>query len=121
MNESELRELDAWTAEHVMGWKHVTKLADFKTDTFIGSHNGIIVGSKDHNRATNWRPTSDSGNAMDVLKKCAENKMVGISIDSLGGQIEVWSIVYPEFRAQSETLELAIAQFAKALFSQTTK
>ena len=73
------------------------------------------------------RYTTDSAFAMDVLKKCAEKGRVCIDIDPLSGLFSVFqdvrqlSIIDVGIVEQAETLELAIAQFAKSLFSQTTK
>ena len=108
MTTQELRELDAWIAEHVMGYK-----------TKVGL---LWVGP-----GKNWEPfhpTEFDSDAMDVLKKCAEKGRVCIDIDPLSGLFSVFqdvrrlSIIELGIVEQATTLELAIAKFARAVFTK---
>jgi hypothetical protein len=98
MTQKELRELDAWVAENVIGW-HLTD---------------IDMTSEDYPRYT-----TDHAAAMEVLKKCAFGNRITCwysdgtwNVDNLRGYASY------EHEAQAETLELAICIFAKKLFSK---
>lgn len=91
MNNQELRELDAWIAEHVM--KPSMPLSGF-------------------------RPTICPADAMEVLKKCATESsgyQIQIDYDKSG-----WAVGRggEGLHSTAETLELAIALFSKKLFSK---
>jgi len=93
MTTQELRELDAWIAEHVFG---VSVPHPF------------------------FKPTEDPRGAMDVLKKCAEKHQHDIAIGTAGPTD--WRVWAGELNGATyaSSLELAICLFAKQLFSKPT-
>ena len=91
MTTQELRELDAWIAEHVMG---------------------AIVPHPF------FKPTEDPRGARDVLKKCAES--VNVTVSAYGNYWIVGNNKLGDL-VKTDSLELSICLFAKQLFSQTTK
>lgn len=108
-----LRELDAWIAEHVFGIEAKAvgfKIIDFR---YPGHQGGYRI--KDY--------STDLAAAMEVLKKCAVKfKRDGYnSITILAGCQEgrEWIVQAntSALYAFAETLELAIARFSKKLFS----
>jgi hypothetical protein len=127
MTTQELRELDAWIAEHVMGWKKVGLLADFTKGTFICNTSADCLAEdwKKDGRTATWKPTTDSAAAMEVLKMCAEKCCVKMRHQDLG----LWCVWQHQFTGEMEgaldnpegnatTLELAICLFAKKLFGK---
>jgi hypothetical protein len=103
MNEKEMRELDAWIAENVLGYRRTDNPDDYTTDNttlfwhrneanyresvLIGkayTHSGLTkqYGKEMFSHSwTHYCPTTDSAAALEVLKKCAEkmpNAIVGI-------------------------------------------
>jgi len=109
----ELRELDAWIAEHVMGlvrhpcwythehWEGVWRVPD---------------GTKGFNK---FRPTTDPAAAMAVLEKCAEvESPVSVATCFEAGTWSVFVGGHWDEKRSAETLPLAICLFAKALFSK---
>ncbi len=105
MTAQELRELDAFIAEHVMGWK-VT----------LGSFDQQVC--KDDKGALayiNFNPTTDTTAAMEVLKKCAVRTEVKVRHNG-----ETWEVFGSNSSSpiSSDTLELAICLFSKKLFDQ---
>jgi len=112
MTTQELRELDAWIAEHVMGW-------------VPGSMSGLWKIGPSSFR--NFHPTLLAADAMDVLKKCAEKYGKVLTICSPCAT-EGWTIGTIDWEtetvvdiSEAQSLELAICLAAKQLFSQTTK
>lgn len=103
MTPTELRELDAWIAEHVLGYTYSNhNLCCKKTGRFIQA--GLPYYS------------SDPAAAMEVLKKC----IAVIEDVHFGWHLErrcyfVWGDGEKEF---AETLELSICLFAKKLFTK---
>ena len=103
MTTQELRELDAWIAEHVMGW-------------VPGSMSGLWKIGPSSFR--NFHPTLLAADAMDVLKKCAEKHAVWV------GRLEGnWALSLTDSRelthmTYGDTLEIAIAKFARAIFTK---
>lgn len=96
------KELDAWIAKHVMGWK-ILPSGCFEKTTECG-----LDDSDD------FEPTTDGFYAMMVLKKCAERENVNV-----GRWKETWVIGSPSVDlVKAEPLELAICRFAKELFSK---
>lgn len=118
MTDKELRELDAWIAEHVMGWTVMSEtLCDPKPEVKHGRQTGDV----DINPVAplpNY--TIDPAAAMMVLEKCCSRTALPILVGvSAGGfycttqsmdRIKSWVF--------SDTLPLAIALFAKQLFSK---
>lgn len=90
-NEQELRELDAWLAHNVMRWSR-----DFEYK--------------------NFKPTTDSAAAMEVLNKCLI-ECAEIQLSEIAGRYLVESNGR-RITENEPTLELAIAKFAKLLFSK---
>lgn len=128
MTTKELRELDAWIAENVMGWKVDYESARRKHGP------GWLCQTRRNDNAT-WCRLPDfsvaSSYAMDVLKKCADRlyeKDASIIIcqhpvnDENDKSPLYWSVSHDHQLSESiaQTLELAIALFAKQLFSKTT-
>ncbi len=131
-----MRELDVWIALNVMGWKRMTfndylKTCGFNERLTNYYHNldGSIAADFDWacdcgQTNTSWRPTDNPAHAMEVLKKCCERGCGKFSTVIWKFQGE-WNIdaqcvdVKDEFNAvEAETLELAICQFAKKLFTK---
>lgn len=122
MNEptvEQLRELDAWIAENVMGW-------DLKSEPFrfFRSHDGLYFPNAD-GCGLFWHPSTSPSDAMDVLKKC--NEMINrrkyrevIGIATLMGSPMV-GYDPEQIWEHAETLELAICRFAKSLFEKGVK
>jgi len=121
MSEKELRREDAWIAQNVMGWKK----REFKDewDSEAQCHRSWTnYYGPEGEIAGDWPLYhTDSSDAMDLLKKCAE-KCDQISITECAG---TWCITegdgngekdeYPE--AEGPTLEHAICRFARKLFA----
>lgn len=100
MTKAQKYDLNDWISIHVIGWN--------AQDTRLNSFN----------------PTQESKDAMDVLKKCAEQSQEDIAITKYDTE---WRVGIADWNWESmrdcktaETLELAICLFAKQLFSQTT-
>ena len=128
MTTEEMRELDAWIAEHVFGYikqnvnypeAHWNELSLPDLDGNYISE-GWVQGWEFRDVNIPFYSTQASA-AMGVLKKCAENLIRGITINQNEGK---WIIQaqnnYIGNLEMSETLELAICLFAKQLFSQPT-
>lgn len=116
MNDQELRELDAWIAEHVMGWTKWEGSGWLHAGCMDA--NGIKWLSGGYE--IEFQPTIDSGQSMDVLKRCGE-RMPNFHIGApQGSSLKNWMITwnYDENTVESETLELAICLFSKQLFSK---
>lgn len=148
MKEEKLRELDAFIAEHVMGFKWARDCAKFRSDSPRGSQfkqgtralieklelergkrqdwNGWGKSKGNEPLAPNWRfniphYTTDPAAAMMVLAKCLEH---GITI--LDSQVSpniprftVCASSKPEkYRAVADTLPLAVCRFAEQLFKK---
>ena len=72
------------------------------------------------------RYTTDPACAMNVLKKCSRGARIGIDIDPLSGMFGVFTLPNQSgteigIVSLESTLELAICQFAKQLFSKEDK
>lgn len=102
MNDKELRELDAWIAEHVMGLKRVYKIAAVNDgEFFVHREDGVFLAiKKQPNRLEYFRPTTDPAAAMSVLKACVR-QFPKETMSWLGGL--------------SELTELSICRHAKTL------
>lgn len=146
MSEPELRELDAWIAEHVMGWqwwrfklpkKATAKNAGKGFDEWCQ----LIPPNETWPSQPRWRgilckceiadmpngtdlgffnPTTSNAPAMQVLEKCAEHLAGGVYIRK--GKRGDWSVckyedIEPRW-ATAPTLPLAIAQFARQIFKK---
>lgn len=134
MSDKELRELDAWISEHVMGLSLCTRhIAILEENEFVLSIPSKIVRARIGNNPTvNFEPTIYSAATMEVLKKCAEHMKNGIwgiaspMDDSVASTIKKpsqgWVVGFigkpSNFDVEAETLELAICLFAKKLYSK---
>ncbi len=107
MNEKELRELDAWIAEHVMGYENDVIYKQFYIHP--DHPNGI--------NKSDCKFSTDRAAALQVLEKCAEKLddpdkfNPGIKITKCG---DGWWFDSQKY----ETLPLGICMFAKKLFSK---
>src|SRR5580693_7144670 len=117
MKEKELRELDAFCADNVMGWKSVsgTKLTIEKDEYFVHSTTGHVLHG---NASEPFCPTTDPASAMEVLKKCAETVIGAVEVYRTSEGKWVIQDDYNDPNQQSETIELAIVKFAKQLFTK---
>lgn len=125
-NEKELRELNVFCAERVMGWRRVKR--DMTRDNDFIVHGGdvlhrLIEGASLHI----FKPTTNPGDAMLVLQKCAdkcEADKMAIVIEKDGSDWIVCAMFFgsnyeSSFEAKADTLPRAIALFSKALFQPT--
>lgn len=101
MDTKEMRELDAWIAEHVMGWK-------------ISFRAGEVEIWRTPSGTAVFHPTTDPAAAMEVLKKCGERACT--TVYRTKGAWVVTSSILVGAEADAPTPELAICLFAKALF-----
>jgi hypothetical protein len=139
MNEKEMRELDAWIAEHVMGWKWFAfpPVTDgtrkwtilLKTSSWQRRQGGKQVSAPHKNDEIDIgsvpQYTTDPAAAMEVLRKIGEEmggRTYGLRIHGPSAEFKVhfWTVTDDEFdvEANAPTLELAICLFAKQLFSK---
>lgn len=112
MKEKQMRELDSWTAEHVMGWA-------FRMN-YSGSGNEWHDSEGCERSSSPDSYTTDPAAAMQVLEKCSQ-----------GQAIKVWySTVHKQWACADDgcfdtqyaaTLPLAICLFAKKLFEKKGK
>lgn len=124
MSDKEMIELDAWLAEHAMGWRRVEEWQQSETPEIVSrveSDGLTVVNSpwriKDQGvYFQQWKffsPTKNPSDAMEVLKKCCE-KRVKIYTQLWSG---LWLVADGEgIIMKAETLELAICLYAQALF-----
>lgn len=107
MTEKELRELDAFCAEHVMEYSAGID-ADGNDVWYYDQGKSILMEL--------WQPTVAPEDAMEVLKRCMVKTRTTLSTDTFEG-----NAVYNHERdtvGTAETLELAIVLFAKKIFSK---
>lgn len=123
MNQNELRELNTWIAEHVMGWiKCDVKNLDH-SGRFSISDTGFVLIHAPRVQIKQFRPTTDTAAAFEVLKKCLDNQReFGFGdpcfISKDGGY---WLRAVKDGKhidGEAETLELAICLFAKKIFTK---
>lgn len=148
MTNQELREMDAWIAEHVMGWQWF-RFRMKKTDTAKNAGKGydrwqqlIPPGDnwhlhpkynaikqpqgkgqylEDETDLSMFKPTTDRAAAMEVLEKCIELRpdMRGVEIRRDSARWQVESWKKNwGISENAETLPLAICLFSRKLFSQ---
>lgn len=120
MTEKEMRELDFWIAERVMGWKRGAKWGN-------GNGEWIIDGKGYDHHHTSFgqtpRFTTDPAAAMQVLEKCiGKTPLEKIEILKAGDE---WLVQYfddPVYESeQDSTLPLAICLIAQRIFRHETK
>lgn len=130
MKDTDTRELDAWIAEHVMGFEErpcYRGSARIEGMTFYVANGRSVTGEASKGNHQFPKYTTDPAAAMEVLKKCAEECDMPIEIDRKrdkktgNWRIEsgtmaqgLLAIAPPE----CNTLELAICLFAKKLFTK---
>jgi len=126
---TELRELDAWIAENVMGlkpWKETQERITciLEPNEFVLSIPSNIVRARICSNPTkNFQPTIDAADSLEVLKKCVEMR----------GEVKIFKAGDGEWVcrkpigsgynstlhiATATTLELAICRFASKLFEK---
>lgn len=123
---TELRELDAWIAENVMGlkpWKETQERITciLEPNEFVLSIPSNIVRARiGSNPTKNFQPTIDADDSLEVLKKCAKKLTFGVEISIQDGEWCVWQMTdyAKEIFAKAPTLELAICRFARKLFEK---
>lgn len=119
MTDKEMRELDAWIAENVF---------DLPVDLEAGRRKSGpgYLWFKDGKCDIVKHYSTDPAAAMYLLKKCAEKlrpKGAIVVLHASEDDIKFWAVRQYGGDAQgnAETLELAIAKFAKALFEAAKK
>jgi len=136
MTATELRELDAWIAEHVMDWKPT--FAVMKGDLYYrpGAHGytrsiyeaGHYSKEDGEKELVKGEPmqlvpherlkyTTNPAAAMQVLEKCIQKESQSPSIEYVDGEYVIPN-PFDDGESASNTLSLTIALFAKKLFSQ---
>lgn len=126
-----LRELDVFCAEFVMGLKRVDSVLKIERGLFCPHpSDGVVYIHEYQNRIIRFCPTTDPAAAMQVLEKCVlklELKRAFPAIEKYsdldGFQGRKVSALFSTgnqdtFSEVAETLPLAICKFAKALYSQ---
>lgn len=135
MNSEQMRELDEWLAEYVFGWHRQrfdngsTRFNTLVPEKFRADKyrkHGWLDGNPHIQRFPRY--TTDPAAALEVLKKCAEtfrdviciyqclqSDSWDISATVFGGEDEEDS---REINVSAPTLELAIALFAKQIYSR---
>lgn len=124
-SEKELRELDAWIAEHVMGWRRINDIQRLSKsgEFFLHAAEGPFVHER-QNYIKKFSPTTDPAAAMMVLEKClsSDNLTMPIEIDRKrhkGGRFRIETgVISNSILAIEDTLPLAICRFAKQLFEK---
>lgn len=127
MTEKELRELDAWIAEHVMGLTRAESPLHIVGGTFaVHQSEGKVYIHVGRNNIAPFCPTTDPAASMQVMEKCAEelyekgaNLELGKSYDDENQKTE-WFVAHDRtiLSHYAATLPLAICLFAKQLFTK---
>jgi len=127
MTPTELRELDAWIAEHLFGLKANIRLLGstetaigFTTNPYFLEGGHEIEAIKQYCAAPNY--TTDPAAAMMVLERCYEKspQLSFCTCKSPYGY-KFWLPNNYSIALNAETIPLAICQFAKNLFEKGTK
>lgn len=143
MTDKELRALDAWIAEHVMGFRQTFNPDDHTTDGATlfwhrkepGKKEVVLVGRAYAHRGltreygkeifshswSTYEPTTDRAAAMEVLEKCAEKiSFANIEIFCTHNAAPKWNIAKEGCADLHEapTLPLAICLFCKAIYEK---
>ncbi len=131
-NERELRELDAWIAIHLFGWMPETRkmYGGEKNAKGFGLNQHLSLGSPDRNFLYEYsfppfNYSTDPAASMQVLEKCIVEQRKLHAGDACfffskdGSEFWLRTVVNNKhLDGQAETLPLAIARFAKKLFSE---
>lgn len=130
MKDTDTRELDAWIAEHVMGFEErpcYHGSARIEGMTFYVANGRSVTGEASKGNHQFPKYTTDPAAAMEVLKKCGEHLAATDSAIELGQNLNKDGLIYwwvnhdrasASFLCEAETLELAICLFAKKLFTK---
>lgn len=111
-SEKELRELDFWIAENVLGWQRGKKWGNGNGEWTI---NGL--GYAHHGKSWGQTPsfTADPAAAMMVWKQILSRYSPVSRQRQTDGFYYVW---INNVQAEGETLEIAICRFARKLFEK---
>lgn len=140
MSDTELRELDAWIAEHVMGWTVKSRTSPhsgssrehfwfepgndiepkYRGLTYTMSPSGNVGGERCAPEIAHY--TTDPAAAMWVLEKCCDDAPNAVEIIH---EFNPWEVRTRKsnkpgdfLEVHAETLPLAICLFARKLFSK---
>jgi hypothetical protein len=114
---SELRALDLFMAEKVMGWKEVKWTNVDCAGVFSRNEDGEIFIHVQRNEIRKWNPTESPADAMMVLKRIL-NTDIGLTMFKI--TTELTAIVQSNkssCRVEAPSLELAICLFAREVCS----
>lgn len=115
MNDKDLRELDAYLAEHVMGWKKVSSPQDLCKGSFLANKGADCIEYS----SGRFKPSTDPAAALMVLEKAAA-KLAPHSL-VISFENDQWYVFeggnFME-AVKNDSLTLAVASFAKQLFSK---
>lgn len=121
MSDEELRELDAWIADRIMGLveKPVGECTVANEDFCV--HDRVLIYQGEKKCLSSFQPSTDPAAALLVLEKCITEAPMEIQIDrkrSKDGPFRIECGVGATLKlAIADTLPLAICLFAKQLFS----
>lgn len=125
MNENEMLQLNAWIAEHVLGWKWYRYLPE-DNHAYSGcrtlanrQHKHLVKANGGEPLAEDAfynipKPTTDPAAAFAVLEKCCQRWNRSIPVCYSKGWPQPWSFD----REKADTLPLAICLFAKQCYSK---
>jgi hypothetical protein len=117
MSNEEMRELDAWIAENVMGWAAHCRNTAF----YVPKEQANKLMDCRPVCIEDWRPTTNPAAAMEVLRKCVDTRAVSVDRWRMTGIYIISTILDRKHTIEeAPTLELAICLFAKQLFAQST-
>lgn len=115
--DKELRELDAWIAERVMGWKEIRPWSvNPDAGQFVIRHGVPVAPSP----VFKFSPTTNPAAAMMVLEKLLERNIIVIQTDIHKPKtflIRHTTKHWEQPIVEAETLPLAICLFAQKLFA----
>lgn len=122
MTNEQLRELDAWIAEKVIGRKSVAKISMLDDDSTFHYRKDIGEVFVHHagNNVRYFHPTSDPAAAMMVLEKCIEKTQVELTTVA-SGEYRIRDLAATRgeyFTTFEKSLPLAICLFARELFKE---
>lgn len=130
MTAQELRELDAWIAEHVMGRK-LKHIASARKDDWYWCPNNekVMCGDRLNLPKRSFTPTEDPADAMAVLEKIAAipygviiEQVHGHPIEKRTGNFRLTTHFLQgdnsRLETEAETLPMVICLFAKKLFGK---
>lgn len=120
----ELRELDCFCVQEVLKLRHVPTVFEIVAGTFsyqkYGEGKGTVFVHHYGNHIKEFKPTTNPADAMEVLERCREKSQSAIAIGGKGRDDYIVGEAYvgPNgIVARADTLPLAIAKFARQIFS----